>query len=367
MNETLHTPEPGTKKKERIISVGASLPTQRPDNSLSNKVKAELESIQSGNLILQVGGKYDSETIKFIQNALKERGFKDIKISGKYDTATEEIVRSFQNNKNNLIAGTNRTLVPDGVLGPRTFRALFGKNDGTGDPKLTSIGIKLLSLEEFEKTIKNDYQHGDGHWDYDKQDNVNTRRDIPREYWGSFGETLDSSGQIAAQENLIMSEFANMHLSIFQARNLRKFLFAVRVGEGTSGSKGYYQKVGGGTQLDPFITGSRALRINGRTVYSSAAGAYQITDSTAGFLRSRGVEVNVDPKTQDIAALKLLEIQGGRTAFMNVANGNFEASLNKISNIWASFPRYEGDSAGRYGQNAKQLGLLRNAYDNAKV
>ncbi len=74
---------------------------------------------------------YPTDQVKSIQARLAHLGFSPGNIDGVWGRLTQAQVRLFQASKN---------LVVDGIVGPKTYQALFGSNmSGTNSPKDTSL------------------------------------------------------------------------------------------------------------------------------------------------------------------------------------------------------------------------------------
>ena len=87
--------------------------------------------------------------------------------------------------------------------------------------------------------------------------------------------------------------------------NVRAFLRAIRLGEGTSDEAGYYRIVGGGSFSDDSKHPGVKVYIQRYDVYSTAAGAYQIINGTwNGLVRQYGF-TDFSPESQDLAAVAL--------------------------------------------------------------
>lgn len=120
--------------------------------------------------------------------------------------------------------------------------------------------------------------------------------------------------------------------------NVQAFLTLIRTGEGTVDSAGYSRLVGGG-QFQSFADHPRKLvtiRMGGKLIKSTAAGAYQILARTWDDLKSSGVSLpDFSPASQDKAALALIRRRG---AMQDVIAGRFATAIRKCSLEWASLP-----------------------------
>lgn len=135
---------------------------------------------------------------------------------------------------------------------------------------------------------------------------------------------------------------------LLQNANVQAFLRVIRAGEGTSDEDGYRRHFGG-RLFDSFSDHPRVAITAGlgRNQYTStAAGAYQFLSRTwDGLVRQYGF-ADFAPRTQDIAALALID---GRRALDDVLAGRIQAAIRKCAPEWASLP------GSPYGQPTKTL------------
>lgn len=121
-------------------------------------------------------------------------------------------------------------------------------------------------------------------------------------------------------------------------QNVRRMLKLVRVGEGTDDADGYRRLYGGG-EFDSFADHPRTIRTmtfrNGKTVSSSAAGAYQFLKKTWDELVAKYDLPDFSPVSQDLGAVALLKQSG---ALQYVIEGKWEEAIRKANKIWASLP-----------------------------
>lgn len=124
--------------------------------------------------------------------------------------------------------------------------------------------------------------------------------------------------------------------------NVRAFLQVIRTGEGALGDLGYHILFGG-SHFDSLADHPRIkfyekhdefIR-NGKVDYTTAAGAYQITETTWNGLVKLYAFESFAPDCQDEAAVALI---AGRSALQDVINGNFETAVRKCAKEWASLP-----------------------------
>lgn len=143
------------------------------------------------------------------------------------------------------------------------------------------------------------------------------------------------------------------------ARNRAAFLAAIRYAEGTAGERGY-NTMFGYRYFDSFADHPRQYfdytDLSGRTLKTSAAGAYQIIVRTWDALRARLGLPDFSPASQDAAALELIRERG---ALADVDAGRFADAVRKVSKVWASLP-----GAG-YAQPERALSSLYAAYRSA--
>lgn len=123
--------------------------------------------------------------------------------------------------------------------------------------------------------------------------------------------------------------------------NVRNFLNFLSKAEGAS----YNTIVGGGSFSDfskhPNVVGLRTA--NGP---STAAGAYQITGTTYRDVAGKLGIKDFSETSQDQIAIELIRQKG---ALNDVANGNWEAAINKLGGVWASLP------SSQYGQAKRSM------------
>jgi muramidase (phage lysozyme) len=124
--------------------------------------------------------------------------------------------------------------------------------------------------------------------------------------------------------------------------NVRAFLKAIRLGEGTADEPlGYYRLVGGGEFSDDARHPNILVNIPRYNVNSTAAGAYQIIHPTwKGLVKQYGFK-DFTPETQDLAAVALIV---EKKALNDVLTGRFAQAVEKCAPIWASLP---GSTAGQ--------------------
>ena len=161
-----------------------------------------------------------------------------------------------------------------------------------------------------------------------------------------------------------MSELRKYYETLLQTRpEVRALLNTIRYAEGTPGEAGYQTMFGGGK----FDT-SKGWRhpdkaVSGGGYTSTAAGAYQfLTPTWQGTAKALGLP-GFDPKSQDLAALYLIDKKRG--ALQPFLRGEkFGTVTNKLAPEWASLPTSGGGSY--YGQPSKPLGDLYKYYEQQK-
>lgn len=144
--------------------------------------------------------------------------------------------------------------------------------------------------------------------------------------------------------------------SDLENENVRAFLMAIRVCEGTAGPAGY-QTLFGGKQFDGFAQHPNQripfTQTDGKQNFSTAAGAYQFLAPTwAGLQKSIGLQT-FSPANQDRGAIELIRRVG---ALEDVKAGNFVEAIDRCATVWASLP------ASKYPQPKRTLEFARRAY-----
>lgn len=144
-------------------------------------------------------------------------------------------------------------------------------------------------------------------------------------------------------------------LAVLDDPNVQAFLAAIRAGEGTPDARGYY-RLFGGAEVNSLAAHPRRVvtaKLGATTISSTAAGAYQFLARTwDGLVRQYGFS-DFEPRTQDIAALALID---ARRALDDVLAGRFESAVAKCAREWASLP------GSPYGQPTKTMGQARAVY-----
>ena len=128
---------------------------------------------------------------------------------------------------------------------------------------------------------------------------------------------------------------------IYRNQNIRAFLQALRLGEGTDNPDGYSEIVGGGNFEDFSHHPHVKVFIPKYGLWSTAAGAYQIIYPTWVGLQKQYGFPDFSPDYQDLAAVALIvECH----AVDDIKAGQLQSAIRKCARIWASLP---GSTAGQ--------------------
>ena len=152
-----------------------------------------------------------------------------------------------------------------------------------------------------------------------------------------------------------------------ERNNLRAFLLMIRYSEGTADENGYRALFGHKPSVPRLFQGfADHPRIrtyekndefikNGRLDFTTAAGAYQITETTWDRLCKHYPEMLPDfsPASQDTAGKLLI---AGRGALLLVFKGRFGDAVHKCRREWASLP------GANYGQPERKFDSLQDYY-----
>jgi len=160
-----------------------------------------------------------------------------------------------------------------------------------------------------------------------------------------------------------MSDLRQRYEALLQRPEVRSLLNTIRYAEGTPGDAGY-QTMFGGSKFDTskgWQHPNKAISSGGYT--STAAGAYQFLQPTwQGTAKALGL-TQFDPKSQDLAALYLIDKKRG--ALEPFLKGEkFGTVINKLAPEWAALPTSSGGSY--YGQPSKKLSDLYQYYEQQK-
>jgi muramidase (phage lysozyme) len=138
----------------------------------------------------------------------------------------------------------------------------------------------------------------------------------------------------------------------------RALLDTIRYAEGTWRPDGYQVMFGGGKTPSLERHPNRVIRTSGYS--SAAAGAYQFLPGTWDEVQQELGLKDFGPRSQDLAALKLVERRGAR-GLINTEGFTPDVAA-KLAPEWASFPTMKGTSY--YGQPVKKYSELKTFYDS---
>lgn len=119
--------------------------------------------------------------------------------------------------------------------------------------------------------------------------------------------------------------------------NVQALLRVIRAGEGTSGPNGYRTLFGGGL-FESYADHPRQAitrKMGGRSITSTAAGAYQFLASTWDETARLMKLPDFSPRSQDLGALGRIAARG---ALADLKAGQFDSAIKKIAREWASMP-----------------------------
>lgn len=145
------------------------------------------------------------------------------------------------------------------------------------------------------------------------------------------------------------------------SKNLKAFLDTISFSEGTygRGDDGYNVLVGG-KLFSSYATHPNTvvrLIINGNEVKSTAAGRYQLLNR---YYKHYSALLKLNDFGHDAQdAIAIQQIKECRALDL-VEAGRFEEAVNKVKNIWASFP-----GAG-YNQHERKMSDLKAFYEKVK-
>lgn len=131
--------------------------------------------------------------------------------------------------------------------------------------------------------------------------------------------------------------------------NVKKFLDFLGRAEGAD-----YNTIVGGKQFTDFRAHPRIVGLTTKEGPSTAAGKYQIVGTTYDAVAPKLGIRDFSPDSQDKIAIELIRQKG---ALEDVRNGNFDAAIGKLGNIWASLPSSPYSQPKRSAEwVAKELG-----------
>jgi putative chitinase len=212
--------------------------------NLIPKTSQTLKNVEAGKELLKMGSS-DLQAVTELQKKLKAAGFFSSEITGKFDSKTKDALTDFQS-KNGLTA--------DGILGAKTYSALFGK---TGIPSMTAqtfsfdrkvkhgytgekaANIQIL-IEEMEKAgVSNPYSQiailsviGKESNFIPKSEKMNYSAGRLAEVWKRFSKTGSTApkGQGASYKNALADQYAN------NPEKLANYTYGGRNGNGPESS-----------------------------------------------------------------------------------------------------------------------------------
>jgi lysozyme len=180
----------------------------------------------------------------------------------------------------------------------------------------------------------------------------------------------DMAPDVVSDAESIVDSFALAGNDMGPSVNLRAFLDALTIGEGTAGPEGYRILYGGGrfSSFDdhPAELGWAGVRLSDAQCrgaglappcVSTAAGRYQITRTTWRRLKKKLSLVDFGPDSQDAAAVELIREQG---ALADIERGDVASAVSKVRRVWASLP-----GANYAGQRSVALSIVQQAFVNA--
>lgn len=146
--------------------------------------------------------------------------------------------------------------------------------------------------------------------------------------------------------------------SLLSNPNVRKMLDFIAEAEGVNHS---YNTLVGGTRFDSLDKHPNVLvTVNKKGLKSTAAGRYQFLSGTWRELAKKHNLKDFSERSQDIAALALIDENG---QLQNVLNGDFRKAVDGLGKTWASMP------TSTYGQPTKSWDSVDNffsTYDKRK-
>jgi muramidase (phage lysozyme) len=165
---------------------------------------------------------------------------------------------------------------------------------------------------------------------------------------------------VQVNTNFTNTNFSGSNTSssnVYSSANLKAFLMVIRYAEGTDSQDGYQIQYTG-TRFYDFADHPRIARcgnIRGKSVCSTAAGAYQFLETTWDDVASAVGVSDFSPASQDRGAMELIYRAG---AMSDVESGKIPKAIAKLANVWASFPRWSGDADGSYSQSVVSMDEL---------
>ncbi len=173
-----------------------------------------------------------------------------------------------------------------------------------------------------------------------------------------------NASRAEAPQTLFWSDDSDNGSFSMEDANVAAFLAMIRAAEGTAMPEGYYAMFGyphiPGRLLDSLDDHPRQrfpfTDTNGKTDYTTAAGAYQFIAPTWDRIATKLSLSDFGPESQDAAAVELIREKG---ALDDVRAGRFDDAVRKVSPVWASLPN------ATYPQRRRSVAFVRSAYENA--
>lgn len=150
-------------------------------------------------------------------------------------------------------------------------------------------------------------------------------------------ETAAAAVDILTGGILRISAMSRVDPADLKNPNVQAMLRVIRAGEGTAGPNGYRTLFGGGL-FESYADHPRQAitrTMGGRSITSTAAGAYQFLASTWDETARLMKLPDFSPRSQDLGALGRIAARG---ALADVKAGQFDAAIKKIAREWASMP-----------------------------
>ncbi|KAB8314404.1 lysozyme [Tolypothrix campylonemoides VB511288] len=170
-----------------------------------------------------------------------------------------------------------------------------------------------------------------------------------------------SSSQGADVSSVSLNSLGSRVSTSSYSPRLSAFLATIRWAEtGTSEPESYRKLVFNGT-FDDFSTHplkKQCAPINGKTVCSTAAGAYQMLDKSWYDLAPKLNLKDFSPASQDKMAIEYIR---RNNALGDIEVGRFDTAACKVGRVWASL------ICNSYNQNPRTIEELRNYYQKMLV
>lgn len=176
------------------------------------------------------------------------------------------------------------------------------------------------------------------------------------------GDFMQKLGVVSLDKALDFINVANMarvDKALVNHPNVKAFLRVIRQGESSQADLGYRMIVGGQTFNSfadhPRIKGKCWTTAKGTRLCSTAAGAYQITQTSWDETRAKMGLPDFTPKNQDLAALGRIAYRGALPA---VIAGDLATAIKKLRLEWTSLPgAAENNTAAGGLDKSKQVFL----------